>query len=568
MALSSGSNSKADAPKPIVDVAVLRTETAELKDALSKLTSRWAQVSDQVKDIRCMLQQDFSRTTLSSAKSADASLGKSVTFNPEPRGGNEKASASRDPQGLSMASNAISEAASQIWEDETAAGAAGRRSVARSGCSSTASPSSAEPRHLVINLDVNKTILMSDKVQNKNVDHIVNEILSDAAWGTEVDGQWVLSVREPTVQRPSMLADGKTEGPELASYTEWLSQAYPGSKNKKFRNTFTTTFTDVGHPGESLVPHADTLRAGLKMPDGQPVQIIPAFFELMTTLKRQKRSFTLCFRTFGEDLLAVAEELNEFCEGKHVFSPVGVVFDGSDGEPDYRITAGDTQTCGTFYRDDDEVALVWGTWWQPEKEPNPSMAYYEKMDGIIINRGSLTDAGAVVRGKCKQPGSFALRDYFLYWKAKEMTSLGGKLLFYECSGCSGVHEVFFDDNIRFTDAHIVHPIDVKHPEKKQWVTPLLQTHMCRAEPLKSIPDAQYFVRELARLEAGYSHKLKTRSNLSRLMMQSRFITRLMSPVTKSIPEEVSHDAWSKFRRSDLQLSIVAVRPEEAAVQDF
>jgi hypothetical protein len=70
--------------------------------------------------------------------------------------------------------------------------------------------------------------------------------------------------------------------------------------------------------------------------------LIPSFFRLLIFLKKQKREFSVIFRTYGSDLEKVVWEFNQFCEGKHpCFSgrngtPL-IKFDGSKGTKDLRI---------------------------------------------------------------------------------------------------------------------------------------------------------------------------------------------------------------------------------------
>ena len=70
--------------------------------------------------------------------------------------------------------------------------------------------------------------------------------------------------------------------------------------------------------------------------------LIPSFFRTLIFLKKQKREFSICFRTFGSDLSPVVWELNQFCIGQHpCFSgrngtPL-IKFDGSKGTKDLRI---------------------------------------------------------------------------------------------------------------------------------------------------------------------------------------------------------------------------------------
>jgi len=359
-------------------------------------------------------------------------------------------------------------------------------------------PQASNHRHLVLNMDINKTILMRDSVSKKNLKDIVNEILADVCWGVEIDGQWVAIVSEPSVHRAAQ----KDDVGEVVSYFKFLEIKNPGSKNKQLRNKMLAAFTDEGEPGASFLEQSLALQRGLKLPDGTPVQLIPAFFELLLSLKRNKRSFTLCFRTFGEDMQSVVDELNCFCEGRHPLYPDSRM-DGSDGEPDYRVRSGDAEQCGTFYRDDDTVAIAMGTWESPEREKEPSLSFYEKIEGATVHAGTIESTYLFLKEKCGRPGSMALRDYHPYWKSKEYDSNAGKLLFYDLSPGADVHFMFFDDNIRYKTSYIVDARHARKDCKVPLIGSLMQSHMCRAEPLESIGDTGYFVKQVARLEAGY-----------------------------------------------------------------
>ena len=76
-------------------------------------------------------------------------------------------------------------------------------------------------------------------------------------------------------------------------------------------------------------------------------RILPSFFELLLHLQRQRRHFTVVFRTFGSDLPDVIEELNAFCTGQHPLYP-GVLMDGSDGLTDLRLSI--PGSSGVFFR--------------------------------------------------------------------------------------------------------------------------------------------------------------------------------------------------------------------------
>jgi hypothetical protein len=78
-------------------------------------------------------------------------------------------------------------------------------------------------------------------------------------------------------------------------------------------------------------------------------RILPSFFELLLTLQKSGRCFTIVFRTFGTDLRDVIAEMNMFATGKHPSYP-GVRLDGSDGRTDLRLET-PIQT-GAFFRCD------------------------------------------------------------------------------------------------------------------------------------------------------------------------------------------------------------------------
>ena len=70
--------------------------------------------------------------------------------------------------------------------------------------------------------------------------------------------------------------------------------------------------------------------------------LIPSFFRTLIYLKKQKREFAICFRTFGSDLDKVVWEFNQFCSGNHPCysgrngTPL-IKCDGSKNTKDLRI---------------------------------------------------------------------------------------------------------------------------------------------------------------------------------------------------------------------------------------
>jgi hypothetical protein len=371
---------------------------------------------------------------------------------------------------------------------------------------------SLKQKHLVINMDINKTVIMSDRVAGKSSRDVVNEALSNVIWGADVDGKWTLRSSKPSSVRPV----SENPGEELLSYSEWLEQMLPGSKNKKERQKRMHRLTDEDQPGASLESYTQRAMEVLKFPDGTDMGIVPAFFDFLVYLKRRQRSFTLCFRTFGEDLATIADELNMFCEGRHPLYP-DVRMDGSDAQPDYRFNISDPNACGTFHRTESCTSLVMGTVEQAgegrfKDETDRSLKFYECFQGVTVISG-MFEVQQYLKKRYQKCGTLGLRDYFHFWKKKDMQTDGGKPFFYDARTLNRRHELFFDDNICYSNCQIVEPINLSVRGHHSWPIPLLQTHLVRVEPWDAIYDRNYFVTSLARLEVGYARKLAVRKRL-------------------------------------------------------
>ena len=92
---------------------------------------------------------------------------------------------------------------------------------------------------LILHFDINKTLLMSDKAQGANTDHIVNVLLSECVWGRLEPGpKWVPVGRLATdrylhplfpgmdfhnLQQPKMIAAHENALPHTSVEFEWLN---------------------------------------------------------------------------------------------------------------------------------------------------------------------------------------------------------------------------------------------------------------------------------------------------------------------------------------------------------
>jgi len=420
-------------------------------------------------------------------------------------------------------------------------------------------PTERQQRHLVLNFDVNKTVIMSDRISGKTTKQVVNAELATVAWGMDVEGRWVLQYPELSTHRPttkqSTALIGWTNPDDLITYADWLEKAYPKGENKKKRFNLSGSFTDEGKPGASFAEKAREFEAGLNRPDGTPNLLLPSFLHSLVSLKRTQRSFTIVFRTYGEDLEDIAADLNDFCEGRHPLFP-GFKMDGSDGQPDYRVVVRSQDSWGTFHRDDTHsLSVVMGTTEQPgegkyKNANDTSIDFYKEIPGVKIYKGyeAVKD---YLWERTARAGTIALRDFYGYWKAKGMKSEGGKVFMFNPHRSSNVHSVFFDDNIRYDDLYIVQPINITDPERKYWVINLMRTHLVRAEPLQSMQDNEYFIKELTRLEDGYSKTLRAQDELRALVRQVELGAKKLHEIPLKHQE---YDAWCHLRKSDSDIS--------------
>ena len=271
----------------------------------------------------------------------------------------------------------------------------------------------ASPLKLVVNFDINKTLIISDAAGGKDTRETVNGLLAEYAWGhvanareaatragvaggdgdgggggmstaemcrlgglgaPDAEGNiWVLDSLDPSLTPPpaDVVAAARPGVPGAAAtsyqtYVEGLRKRK--LMEKKVQKKLSWSFTERGHPGFAMRPHFDRLMAALELPaplkplaaalspvfkTGQ-VFILPAFYELLLWLRREGRLATtgIVLRTFGTDIADVARDLGHFCAGTHPLYPGIAKMDGSPGtDRDMRLQV--SAGCGCFQRHGD-----------------------------------------------------------------------------------------------------------------------------------------------------------------------------------------------------------------------
>lgn len=191
---------------------------------------------------------------------------------------------------------------------------------------------------VVIHMDLNKTMIMSDAVQGLNFKKSINTILADqACYGKVVDVQ-DLDSTNPLHQKykstaindkvwiPELIASDRSwDSPDdgLVSYGRFVMESLPYPPNhgvdpiiKKQRNSLRQQFTENGHAGYQWRGQVD--RIFDKLSDSL---VMPAFWTLIDYLHQRyqtnkRRTFMVLFRTFGSDLPEVVETFNTYCQQK------------------------------------------------------------------------------------------------------------------------------------------------------------------------------------------------------------------------------------------------------------
>lgn len=181
--------------------------------------------------------------------------------------------------------------------------------------------------------------------------------------------------------------------------------------------------------------------------------LIPSFFRTLSSLKKQKREFAVCFRTFGEDLPLVTWEFNQFCNGQHpCFSgrngtPL-LKFDGSKGTKDLRID--EPRQLNVVYRLSHELKdtrIVKGI---SERltdnldDMQEMIESEEKYEDCEILSDPITQYQHILE-TLKKKGTMVFHEDYKNWAANDRHREVAKLLLLDQADYQTQH-IFFDDN--------------------------------------------------------------------------------------------------------------------------
>jgi hypothetical protein len=372
---------------------------------------------------------------------------------------------------------------------------------------------SCSRKHLILHMDINKTIIQVDQAGGRSLEDVLNSNVAATVYGTvdSKDGTWkaLFGPFDKSAIPPSSATDeiltydayidrlhcepqGMQELPRKEKDTVWKSIS-------NLRRQATGKFTHTGEPGAAYAPLVELQRQHLQHDDGY-YHIIPSFFKLINTLSELDMSFTLIFRTFGSDLDSVLREWKTFIQGEHVCKPSGPILQKMREKYTEPL-------CGSVYRHKDEMYICYG----PQASLSSRLsAEFDEADSFRILEHLKHVRGCTAASKT----SFAelkdhlveyfaqsnnvggLVDYYPNWAQGAERRTGGKVFPLSLKDESNYY-VFFDDNIFIGDERSI--VDVREADGAESIMdPEVEKRYCvQVNAFKAIVNDNYFIDKLS-----------------------------------------------------------------------
>lgn len=399
-----------------------------------------------------------------------------------------------------------------------------------------------EKPHLILNFDINQTIILGDQSKNLDLESGVKSCIVDYAWGIYNKSlkKWTLTENYLSYKRPKQ---------NLENYNYYMDQIYPlktekeipdneerykkNNEIKKYKENLFQEFLDKDKPGEKLYYIYLDIIKKLKISDNimkkinqenskyPPfykqlykngyIFIFPSLFRLMIELQNANRAFTIIFRTFGNDFDNVIKEYNSFCEGNHpIFSGERgnekypkKYFNGTNNSNDYRIKE---NNIGIFYRFDEKInniCLVLGTLQRINvKNFDELFSFYEeqmnKKKINIIKGGKKIYEYMINSSSVDKINSFCINDHYETWFKYDKKSICGKPMLIDPEN-KNVEIFFFDDNITNSDKSIVDCRNINTGdiiESKD----IKEKYLLTTDTLKAAEDENYYLNFIKQAE--------------------------------------------------------------------
>ncbi|KAM4722760.1 uncharacterized protein WCC33_008915 [Rhinophrynus dorsalis] len=332
-------------------------------------------------------------------------------------------------------------------------------------------PTVLQPRQrkLVLHLDLNNTILVSDAATGQGPGAALNSYLSTVTWGRLSDtGEWCwldncLSVAPPCKDavsyytqfgRDAQFVDTKVGGRFKEIFTHHMQLL-------EWQGELDQQFTQMGEDGKCYN------------------WILPSFFHLLESLHHQRRQFTVVLRTFGVDLPLVLPAIHSALSGKHPHFP-------------------QLQTLQLL------VNLI------------PGKIHCSKQESVLTQGSDRVSTKAKERNIYDYfnslSGIVGLKDHFDWWARNSFSSKGGKPFWIDPNDYDTQH-IIIDDNIRLNeDDTIVNCrvlLDQKSGQKSRKVptSELYDICLVQTDLLRAIAEKDYFLDCIRVCEENYERYL-------------------------------------------------------------
>lgn len=375
--------------------------------------------------------------------------------------------------------------------------------------------------HLVLHFDINETILVGDEAGGDSPEACLNKMLAKSAFVLMDNVVRECEDQQPEASRralkntknikPTKWWDGtplqaRCMSPTLPAnppplYTEF---SWPPNSCPYYRTSFkhkAKSFTKHdGAPYLSLYHQLDDkcslLRNQCRNSGGfcehssTLHHILPAFFHTLNELKRQKKSFSLVFRTFGSDLPGIADALNLFARGEH------------PNFPNFR----DKSLILT------EQQMYRGRWRREAKEDE--YEYYLQRwskDEEIVASGD-----AEVLEILENQAVSGVQDHYDFWDKHNNSPLAGKPIWARqtVSQIGGApHHILFDDNIHNDPTDSIAAVRVKRGEGKysslsgEDILAMQGIHLVRVPTVDPLLNQNWFLDRINEAEERLSNSI-------------------------------------------------------------
>ncbi|XP_029013440.1 uncharacterized protein si:dkey-32e6.3 [Betta splendens] len=352
--------------------------------------------------------------------------------------------------------------------DEPGCGATEPATVSQGLCSTN---HVQNKKKLVLHVDLNSTILVSDDVAAQRTVAALEYYLTTVTWGKMgKDGRWKWLSDSPSLLPPCE---------DAVSYYKQFGRTlgFTTAAGRRFRK-----FLDE-HLELFLWPAGVKADRDLsaKGEDGRLYHwILPSFFQLLKDLVQEQREFAIVFRTFGTDLPRVLRAVNRaLVEGAHPLFP---------DLPDLMLSVNMT----------------------------PGKIHCNRR-GVVLKRGEQrvsTQDGerGLYRFFSSEQGLGGFQDDFGWWVTNTYSIRGGKPLWIDPFDQQAQH-IFIDDNIRQDEEDtIVNPRVFLGPGSDETrmasTSELYDVSLIQTDLFRAIADPNYFTQRVHICLENYERNLQ------------------------------------------------------------